>query len=122
MYALDSPLALCLGLRDILSPDIATLDQYPRLYLCTLTASDSHSVPPDEYSMRIGPVPDCAFKCISQVLFLGSVLNDRDPQSIEVAKISLLVLSLPIAFRDALDLLEVFNLENVAVEVGLSFA
>jgi hypothetical protein len=70
-----------------------------------------HSVSLDQNSMGIGPLFNGTLKCVLQVFLMRSVVDDGNTQTIVVSKISLLFLA--ITLRDALDLLEFLDLEDV---------
>lgn len=70
---------------------------------------DVDTVPSDQHSISIGILLHRLLKILSQVLLMGSVLDDRNPESVVVSQVTLLSHTA----AEALDLLDIVDLEDL---------
>lgn len=87
---LNIPFALSLGLVDIVAPDV-------------------DAMPADQDGVGIGVLLHGGLKVLGEVLLVGGVFDDGDPQSVVVAQVS----GLGHAPAEALDLLDVVDLKDL---------
>lgn len=92
------PLTLGLGLVDIVAPDIDTMTTH-------------------EHSICVGVLLHSLLKILSQILFMGSVLNNRNAKSVMISQVASLVHTT----TKALDLLDVVDLKNTVLSRALRF-
>lgn len=90
------PLALRLGFVHIVAPNI-------------------NAMPPDKHSIRIRILLHGLLEKLGEVLLMGGILNDRDPQGVMIPQVARLAETA----AKALDLLDVVDFKYLAVALGL---
>ena len=86
---MNSPLALRLGLVDVVPPDI-------------------YAMSPNQHGIGIRILFHSLLKILGQILLMRGVLNDRDPERVMIPQVALLRHPPP----EALDLLDVVDLKD----------